>query len=150
MPHLYLLDQPIRVEQDPDLIANLVRKGWEVLPWQPDPTATWDIVEREWVTPQPTTPEPNYLAFWDAVLTSQVYQQLLGYSMTSLPANTALTAFVAAFQDAKEGRPNVGAIQACVFLVMQAAAEVLTAEHLEELQSLLDAHHLSQSYSFTP
>jgi hypothetical protein len=146
--HLYLLDQPIRAEQDPDLIANLVRKGWEVLPRQPDPTATWD--GEQWVTPEPPPPQPDYIGFWDAVLVSDTYAQLLGLAMVSLPTNTALTAFIAAFQDAKAGRPNVPAIQTCIFLVLQSAAEVLTAEHLVELQGLMDAHHLSSVYTLTP
>jgi hypothetical protein len=146
--HLYLLDQPIRAEQDPDLIANLVRKGWEVLPRQPDPTATWD--GEQWVTPEPPAPQPDYIGFWDAVLVSDTYAQLLGLAMANLPTNTALTAFIAAFQDAKAGRPNVPAIQTCIFLVLQSAAEVLTAEHLVELQGLMDAHHLSSVYTFTP
>jgi hypothetical protein len=146
--HLYLLGQPIRAEQDPDLIANLVRKGWEVLPRQPDPTATWD--GEQWVTPEPPGPEPDYRGFWDAALTSNVYQALYTLSTVDLPVNAAVTAFTASFQDAKDGRPNPGAIQSCIGLVMQAAAGHLAAEHLSELQGLLDAHHLSSIYTLTP
>lgn len=100
--------------------------------------------------PEPPQPEPQYLAFWDAVLISSTYATLLGAAMSSLPVNTALTAFIAAFQDAKEGRPNAGAIQACIFLIMGAAQSVLTAEHLVELQGLMDAHNLSGVYTLTP
>jgi hypothetical protein len=67
--------------------------------------------------------------------------------MTSLPTNTALTAFIAAFQDAKAGRPNVPAIQACIFLVLQSAAEALTTEHLAEVQGLMDTYELSSVYN---
>jgi hypothetical protein len=148
MSHLYLLDQGIRVEQDPTVIATLVRKGWEVLPEQPDPTATWDGTQ--WVTPPPLEPQPDYIGFWDAILISDIYAQLLGTAMTSLPTNTALTAFIAAFQDAKAGRPNIPAIQACIFLVLQSAAEVLTAEHLAEVQGLMDTQNLSSVYTLTP
>ena len=109
------------------------------------------VYNREAVAkPEPPAPAPNYLTFWDAVLTSQTYATLLGHAMTSLPTNTALTAFIAAFQDAKEGRPSPGAIQACIFLVMDAAQAVLTAEHLAELQGLMDTHHLSDTYTLTP
>jgi hypothetical protein len=95
-------------------------------------------------------PQPDYIGFWDAVLVSDTYAQLLGLAMTNLPVNTALTAFIAAFQDAKAGRANVAAIQACIYLAMQAAAEVLTAEHLAEVQGLMDTYSLSSVYTLTP
>jgi len=148
MPHLYLLDHAIRVEQDPAVIATLVRKGWTVLPAQPDPTATWDGTQ--WVTPPPPPPQPDYIGFWDAVLVSQTYTTLLGHAMTSLPTNTALTAFISAFQDAKAGRPNVAAIQACIYLTMQAAFDVLTTADLLELQELMAQHRLSDVFVLTP
>jgi hypothetical protein len=147
MPHLYLLDQPIRFESA-EAAANLERKGWTILPEQPDPTATWD--GSQWLTPTPPEPVPDYLAFWDAVLVSQIYAAMLGHAMTSLPTNTALTAFIAAFQDAKEGRPNVPAIQACIYLAMQAAAEVLTKADLLELHELMVQHRLSDVFALTP
>jgi hypothetical protein len=147
MPHLYLLDQPIRFEST-EAAANLERKGWSILPEQPDPTATWDGTQ--WVTPPPPDPVPDYIGFWDSILVSDTYAQLLGLAMVNLPVNTALTAFIAAFQDAKAGRPNVAAIQACIYLAMQAAAEVLTAEHLEEVQGLMDIYSLSSVYTLTP
>lgn len=100
--------------------------------------------------PPPPSPEPSYRGFWDALLVSQIYQTIYGISTVSLPMTTALLAFIAAFQDAKENRPNVGAIQACIFLVMQAGAGVLTAEHLAELQGLMDANYLSDIYTLTP
>ena len=100
--------------------------------------------------PAPPAPEPQYLAFWDATLISNVYQALYGYSTVDLPTNTALTAFIAAFQDAKEGRANPPAIQQCIYLIMQAAVAGLTAEHLAELQGLMDAHNLSGVYTLVP
>lgn len=144
MPHLYLLGQPVRFETG-EAANNLLRKGWRELPIQPTPGATWE--RDRWVTPEPVQDEPNYLAFWDAVLVSEAYAALLAYAMASLPANTALTAFIAAFQDAKEGRPNVGAIQTCITLVMGASADALRPEHLDELQRLMDVFHLSTVYS---
>ena len=100
--------------------------------------------------PPAPPPQPDYRGFWDAILISQIYQTVYGIATTSLPMNTALTAFIAAFQDAKEGRPNVGAIQACIFLVMQAGDEVLTADHLAELQGVMDAANLGDIYTLTP
>ena len=93
---------------------------------------------------------PNYRGFWDAILISQVYQAVYGIATQSLPMNTALTAFIAAFQDAKEGRPNVGAIQACIYLVMQAGDGLLTSAHLAELQGAMDAANLGDIYFLTP
>ena len=147
MPHLSFLGQPVRFEST-EAAANLKRKGWTILPEQPDPTATWD--GSQWVTPPPPDPQPDYIGFWDAVLVSDTYAQLLGLAMTNLPVNTALTAFIAAFQDAKAGRANVAAIQACIFLVLQSATEVLTAEHLAEVQGLMDIYSLSSVYTLTP
>ena len=147
MPHLSFLGQPVRFEST-EAAANLERKGWTILPEKSDPTATWD--GSQWVTPPPPEPVPDYLAFWDAVLVSDTYAQLLGHAITSLPINTALTAFIAAFQDAKAGRPNVAAIQACIFLVLQSATEALTAEHLAEVQGLMDIYSLSSVYTLTP
>ena len=93
---------------------------------------------------------PNYRGFWDAILISQVYQAVYGIATQSLVMNTALTAFIAAFQDAKEGRPNVGAIQSCIYLVMQAGDGLLTSAHLAELQDVMDAANLSDIYSLLP
>jgi len=92
-------------------------------------------------------PQPDYIGFWDAILISDIYAELLGLAMTSLPTNTALTAFIAAFQDAKAGRPNVPAIQACIFLVLQSAAEVLNAEHLGEIQAIMATFGLTDVYT---
>jgi hypothetical protein len=149
MPHLYLSGQPVRFETG-ETAVNLLRKGWKETPIQPTPDATWDADAKRWEVPPPREDQPNYLAFWDAVLVSQTYSVLLGHSMGSLPTNTALTAFIAAFQDAKAGRPNPAAIQACVFLVMGAASDVLTDEHLAELQKLLDVFYLSTIYTLKP
>ncbi|MCP9785401.1 hypothetical protein [Cyanobium sp. N5-Cardenillas] len=103
-------------------------------------------------TPQPApaaAPEPpDYVGFWDAVLLSQAYQSLLAQAMVALPVNTALTAFIAAFQDAKVGRPNVPAIQACIGLVVGAAT--LTAAHREELEGLMTASRLSPPLVLPP
>ncbi len=144
MPHLYLQGQPIRYENG-EVADILIRKGWKQLPIRPTPSSEW--IGDRWVTPEPKAEQPNYLAFWDAVLVSQAYAALLSHAMVNLPTNTALTAFIAAFQDAKEGRPNPGAIQACISLVMGAAADALQPEHLEELQRLMDTFHLSSIYA---
>lgn len=97
----------------------------------------------------PAEPEPNYLAFWDATLLSSVYGALYLHSTVHLPTNSALTAFIAAFQDAKEDRANPPAIQACIYLILQATEGALTPEHLAELQTLMDTYNLSAIYTLS-
>ena len=67
MPYLYLPGQPVRFES-PEAAANLARKGWVLLPEQPDPAATWD--GEQWVTPEPpaTAPQPRWLEFGSVVM----------------------------------------------------------------------------------
>ena len=100
--------------------------------------------------PPAPPPQPDYIGFWDATLTSETYQAAYIYSTTSLPMNSALTAYSAAFMNAMNGRVNVGAIQSSIFLVMQAGAGVLTPANLAELQGLMDASNLSSVYTLTP
>ena len=100
--------------------------------------------------PPAPPPQPDYIGFWDATLTSETYQAAYIYSTTSLPMNSALTAYSAALMNAMNGRVNVGAIQSSIFLVMQAGAGVLTPANLAELQGLMDASNLSSVYTLTP
>jgi hypothetical protein len=67
MPHLSFPGQPVRFES-PEAAANLVRKGWSILPEQPDPTATWDGTQ--WLTPEPPAiaPQPRWLEFGAVVM----------------------------------------------------------------------------------
>ena len=51
--------------------------------------------------PAPPPPPPNYIAFWNALLTSNVYGSIRTQSMTSLPMNTLATEFIALIGDAK-------------------------------------------------
>lgn len=124
-----------------ELVEGAWRQAWTVRDATEQEVADHDAANQA---------SPNYRGFWDAILTSQVYQAVYSIATQSLPMNTALTAFIAAFQDAKEGRANVSAIQSCVFLVMQAGSGVLTMEHLAELQALLNAANLSSLYSLQP
>jgi hypothetical protein len=67
MPHISFPGQPIRFETA-EAAANLARKGWTILPEQPDATATWDGTQ--WVTPEPpaTAPQPRWLEFGSVVM----------------------------------------------------------------------------------
>jgi hypothetical protein len=51
-------------------------------------------------------PGPDYLAFWDALMTSSVYGAIREQSFVSLPMNTLATEFIALIGDAKAGRAN--------------------------------------------
>jgi hypothetical protein len=118
-----------------DSVNKTVIHGWEWVPSPPPP-----VFE----------PVPDYIGFWDAILISDIYQALYTYSTIDLPVNSALTSFVDTFQDAKDGRPNVAAIQSRIYLVMSSAAEELTSQHLAELQGLMDTYALSDVYTLTP
>jgi hypothetical protein len=127
-------------EVHPVEIDGVWTQQWEVTAATEEEIAAWDAAN---------APQPDYIAFYDATLTSLIYEELYQYANVSLPMNTALTAFIAAFDDAKAGRANVNAIQACIFRVLQVAPETLTAEHLSELQELMTTHHLAAVYTLS-
>jgi hypothetical protein len=54
-------------------------------------------------------------------LGSSVYQAIRTAATTSLPLTLACTEYIAAIGDAKAGRPNVPALQACIFNILQLA-----------------------------
>ena len=98
--------------------------------------------------PAPPPPGPDYLAFWDALLVSSVYQSIRAQALTTPAVLVACTEFIAAFSDAKVGRPNVPAIQACINNLMQAGT--FTPEELGELQGLLVYANLQDLFTLTP
>jgi hypothetical protein len=97
--------------------------------------------------PAPPPPGPDYLAFWDALLVSNVYQTIRAQALTTPAVLVACTEFIAAFSDAKVGRPNVPAIQACINNLMQAGT--FTPEELGELQDLLVYANLQDLFTLT-
>ena len=56
----------------------------------------------------------DYQGFYDALLISPTYQAIRGQAQENLALTVACTEFVAAITDAKFGRPNEAAIQACI------------------------------------
>jgi len=56
----------------------------------------------------------DYQGFYDALLISPTYQAIRGQAHDDLALTGACTEFVAAITDAKFGRPNEAAIQACI------------------------------------
>lgn len=142
MPHLALPGQSIRHETG-DAAATLIRKGWTELPEQPDPSATWD--GSQWVTPPPPPPEPNYEGFYNDLIAHPVYQSISMKAALFQPLLAASTEFIAAFGDAKAGRPNPDAIRMTVWKLMywlQPGEEEAAA-----IQTMLAANHLDEIYS---
>jgi len=94
--------------------------------------------------PEPPPPGPDYLAFWDALMTSSVYGSIREQSFVSLPMNTLATEFIALIGDAKAGRANEAAIQASMSAIL--GTGTFTVEQLEELQEILVLSNLSSTY----
>jgi hypothetical protein len=95
----------------------------------------------------PLPPEPDYIAFWEALMSSSVYASIREQSFTSLPMNTLGTEFIALIGDAKVGRPNETAIQQSIIAILQTGT--FTEEHLIELQEALEVGHLENIYTIT-
>jgi hypothetical protein len=93
----------------------------------------------------PPPPAPDYLAFWDALLASEVYGSIRSQAMTSLPMNTLATEFIALIGDAKIGRPSTSAIQNSILALLAEGA--FTVNNLGELQAILEAANLDSIYT---
>lgn len=83
---------------------------------------------------------PDYISFWDALLVSPVYQEIRQQALQSPGVLVACTEFIAAFTDAKNGRPNVDAVQACIDNLF--AAGSFSPEDFEAMLDLLAVGHL--------
>ena len=92
-------------------------------------------------------PQPNYQGFYQALLTSSVYQAVLAQPATAELAR-ALAVFVSAIQDCMAGRENRPAMQGAISMLLSQIT--LTAEQAAELQSLMQAHSLAGTYSLQP
>ncbi len=106
------------------------------------PLTAEEIAEIE-ARPQPI-PGPDYLAFWDALMTSTVYASIREQSFTSLPMNTLATEFIALMGDAKAGRPSEPAIQQSINAILSVGT--FTEDHLIELQAALVTGNLEGIY----
>lgn len=98
--------------------------------------------------PPPPPPAPDYLAFWDALLVSNVYQTIRAQALTTPAVLVAVTECIAAIQDAKAGRPNVPAIQMCLFNLL--GAVTFTESDIDELRLLFVAGNLQDIYTLDP
>jgi hypothetical protein len=95
--------------------------------------------------PEPPAPSPDYLAFWDALMTSSVYGSIREQSFVSLPMNTLATEFIALIGDAKAGRANEAAIQSSMAAILTTGT--FGDDDLIELQAALAAGNLDGIYT---
>jgi predicted nucleic acid-binding protein len=117
---------------DPVLVNGRWRQQWQVLPLSQE--------ERN----QKSRELADYFLFWDGLLVSSVYQTIRAQAITTPAVLVACTEFVAAIGDAKNGRPNENAIQACINNLM--AAATFTADEISELNQLLWIGNLDSIY----
>lgn len=89
--------------------------------------------------------QANYLAFWDALVSSTVYDAIREQSFVSLPMNTLATEFIALLGDAKAGRPNEAAIQASMEAIL--ATGTFSDAQLVELAEALEVGKLNGIYT---
>jgi hypothetical protein len=94
--------------------------------------------------PTPPPPPPNYIAFWNALLTSNVYGSIRTQSMTSLPMNTLATEFIALIGDAKARYPNETAIQSSMSAIFSTGT--FTEDDVEEFNNILNVGFLNDIY----
>lgn len=97
--------------------------------------------------PPPPPPGPDYLAFWDALIASNVYASIRTQSMVSLPMNTLVTEFIALIVDAKMGRGSQAMIQSSISGILSIGS--FTEEELEEFKMALVAGRLEDVYSLS-
>lgn len=86
----------------------------------------------------------DYRAFYDALIASPAYMVIRQKAVTSAPVLASCVEFIAAIGDAKAGRPNPAAIQACVDLLCMAAQ--FTPEELAGLAQVMAVGGLDQVY----
>lgn len=98
--------------------------------------------------PAPPPPGPDYLAFWDALLVSNVYQTIRAQALTSPAVLVAVTESLASLQDAKAGRPNVPAIQASINNLLTAGT--FSQQDLAELGQLFVDANLQDTFTLNP
>lgn len=93
----------------------------------------------------PPEPAPDYQGFSDALLVSGAYQKIRAQGMTSTALAYTATEFSFSMTDAKAGRPNVAALQACLAGIAATATD-LDAADWGEIGGLLVAHGLDGLY----
>jgi hypothetical protein len=73
MPYLYLPGQPVRFDDNSEIVANLERKGWAIVSDPPGADSVWD--GNEWQSAPPPPPEPQWLQFGAALALTPVAEK---------------------------------------------------------------------------
>ena len=94
-----------------------------------------------------TAPEPDYIAFYNGMLVSNVYQTVMAEPSTPDQVK-AMLAFVSQLQECMSGRENRDAMQSSIWLLLSRVplSPVLAAE----LFGLMQQHHLAGVYRLQP
>jgi hypothetical protein len=95
--------------------------------------------------PAPPPPPPSYVAFWEGLLATDVYQAIREQAAVSLAMNTAATEFIALLGDAKAGRVYEAAIQSSIDSILDNGT--FTEDDLDQFQSLLELGNLDDIYT---
>jgi hypothetical protein len=94
----------------------------------------------------PSVPEPDYQGFYNSLLASNTYKEVLTITATADLARS-LAVFVSAIQDAMAGRVNPSALQGAIWLLLSQIN--LSAGSVNEISSLMRAYHLDKTYSLS-
>lgn len=121
------------IPRDPSNRDFLAYLEWEAQGNTPDPA------------PSPASQGPLYQLFWDGLLVSSVYQTIRAQAINNPEVLIACTEFIAAFSDAKAGRANSAAIQACINYLL--TNSTLTQAELDELAGLMFISYLDTIYT---
>lgn len=92
-------------------------------------------------------PQPDYVAFYGALLGSSIYSAVITQPATADLAR-AMVVFVSAIQDCMAGRENQPAMQGAIWLLLSQIP--LDQSHAAELTGLMSQHHLAGVYQLQP
>lgn len=100
----------------------------------------WELVE----LPPPPPPEPDYVGFYRALLTSQVYEAVLNLPATAELAR-AMVVFVSAIQDCMAKRSEPQSMQNAIWLLLKQI--VLEDTQTAELLKLMTEYNMDLVYT---
>jgi hypothetical protein len=130
------LDPPTqRLEEVyPILSKNEWLQNWRVVDLTPEEQGQWQAVNNP----------PNYQGFYDALIASPVYQSIRTKAALFQPLLAAATEFIAAFGDAKAGRPNPDAIRMTVWNLFYWLQP--SSQEVAMLQQMMSSNNLAGLY----
>jgi hypothetical protein len=93
-------------------------------------------------------PGPKYQEFYDGLIASNVYANVVSTPGKTGDQAAAMTVFLGAISEAKSGRENRPALQSAIWRLLGQMA--LTEAGLAELQGLMNENHLAGIYQLEP